>query len=195
MRTVHCTKCERDLPVDAFRLSRITPTTKNDQCRKCKSDYARAWNLAHPERVRKSILKHRPRALVRMSEWNRANREYLTEYMRKWREENREHVRETGREAGRRRRARYPDEVGAYQAEQRARKRAHTPSWANMAAIRAVYAKCRRLSKTTGIPHHVDHIIPLKGENVSGLHVETNLQILTASENCRKRNTVMEAAY
>jgi hypothetical protein len=62
------------------------------------------------------------------------------------------------------------------------------PKWANPSAIKAVYAECKRLTQETGIPHHVDHIIPLRGEYVSGLHVETNLQVLPRIENLRKRN-------
>ena len=76
-----------------------------------------------------------------------------------------------------------------------AKKRAHMPAWANKKAIRAVYLKCQRLTKETGIPHHVDHIIPLNGKNVSGLHIETNLQIITAAANLRKRNDLVEAAW
>jgi excisionase family DNA binding protein len=60
--------------------------------------------------------------------------------------------------------------------------------WANPEAIRALRAEARRLTAETGIPHHVDHVIPLQGDFVSGLHVEANMQILTGTENIRKRN-------
>lgn len=62
------------------------------------------------------------------------------------------------------------------------------PSWANKKAIRAFYAEARRLTAETGVLHHVDHKIPLVGREVSGLHVENNLQVLTHQENSRKHN-------
>lgn len=61
-------------------------------------------------------------------------------------------------------------------------------SWADMDAIKKVYAEARRISLETGIKHHVDHVLPVNGDLVSGLHVETNLQILTALDNIKKGN-------
>ena len=57
-----------------------------------------------------------------------------------------------------------------------------TPTWANREAIDAIYAEARRMNMT------VDHIVPLRGKTVSGLHVENNLQLLTREENARKGN-------
>lgn len=72
--------------------------------------------------------------------------------------------------------------------KRRADKLQRCPAWADLGAIRAIHAEAQRRTLETGIEHHVDHIIPLRGELVCGLHVETNLQILTASENVRKHN-------
>jgi 5-methylcytosine-specific restriction endonuclease McrA len=51
-----------------------------------------------------------------------------------------------------------------------------------------IYDKAKRLTELIGVPHQVDHIVPLQGKNVSGLHVPENLQILTRYENISKSN-------
>lgn len=68
-----------------------------------------------------------------------------------------------------------------YQATRKADKLLRTPSWADKDKIKAVYENCP-------LGMHVDHIVPLRGELVSGLHVEYNLQYLTAKENIQKSN-------
>jgi 5-methylcytosine-specific restriction endonuclease McrA len=68
------------------------------------------------------------------------------------------------------------------------------PSWLtleDLKQIEEIYLKAKNMSKQTGLEYHVDHIIPLNGKNVSGLHVPSNLQILLASDNLSKSNKFM----
>ena len=64
-----------------------------------------------------------------------------------------------------------------------------TPRWADQTAIVAIYAEARRLSIATGAKYEVDHIIPLQGKNVCGLHVSWNLRVTTKTDNARKHAT------
>jgi hypothetical protein len=61
--------------------------------------------------------------------------------------------------------------------------------WANQDAIRAIYDQAEFMTRTTGRLHVVDHEIPLQGDEVSGLHVETNLRVVEHHENAVKHNT------
>ena len=81
-----------------------------------------------------------------------------------------------------------PDRLNFYTAKRRAAQLERTVPWADLVSIQAIYSEAKRLTETTGVKHHVDHVIPLQGELVSGLHVESNLQVLTAQENCSKSN-------
>ena len=80
---------------------------------------------------------------------------------------------------------------GEATAAQMARKAAQlqrTPAWADLKKIERIYTTARAMVEAIDEPYLVDHVIPLRGKRVSGLHVHTNLQILLRAENARKYN-------
>lgn len=102
------------------------------------------------------------------------------EYTKEWRALNSEKIRQYRK-----------DNAGLYAfhaANRRKLVRLATPNWVDMDEIRAIYLEAARISSETGIPHEVDHIIPIKHKLVCGLHVPENLRIIPATENRSKGN-------
>lgn len=77
-----------------------------------------------------------------------------------------------------------PGAVAAMLARRKAVKLKATPAWADRAAIKAIYKRAAELGM------HVDHTVPLQSPLVCGLHVEANLQLLSALENSKKSNRI-----
>lgn len=66
------------------------------------------------------------------------------------------------------------------------------PAWANKEEIKRLYLLALEMTEKTGMKYEVDHIIPLGGRNVCGLHVENNLRVILATENRKKFNHLIE---
>ena len=113
----------------------------------------------------------------------------MRENGRKWKAETKERKSEAQRQWYKANQSK----INKYSANRRATRLNATPAWLtdkHRAEMAAIYKEAVAMEKQTGILHHVDHIVPLKGENVSGLHVPWNLQILTATENMSKGNRI-----
>lgn len=85
----------------------------------------------------------------------------------------------------------------AWQAKRRAAKLEATPDWLtedHYNQIKDMYWLAQDLKAITGEDYHVDHIIPLQGEEVRGLHVPWNLQVLPADINISKGNRLEDGS-
>lgn len=168
-----CPVCKATLPESAYykrNTGRLSHACKT--CTRAKSATYRAHN---PEKAAQAV--------------RAARLKKLEEYTRKARVLAQRRV-ATGKQAQASAAfvQRHPERHAATQARRRARKLLATPSWADAAAIAAIYAEARARSAATGVQHDVDHVLPLRGKYVSGLHVHNNLQIITAVENKQKGN-------
>lgn len=122
---------------------------------------ARLWELNNPEK-----------AAEKKAKWRKENKELHNAINRKWWSENK-------------------DKRAAYQAKRRAAQLQRTPKWLTEDdhwIIDEAYSLAKLRSQMLGFPWHVDHIIPLQGKLVSGLHVPTNLQVIPGEENSEKSN-------
>ena len=164
-----CATCKQEKPFAEFHARKASSDGLCFKCITCANAASDEWRKKHPNAN---------------AEWSQKNKEYNSERFKKWREENKEYSAE--------RLAKWakdnPHKVNALIAKRHAAKLQATPSWASKEAIECVYAEAARLTKETGERHEVDHIVPLQGEIVTGLHWEGNLQILPKHENIRKLN-------
>lgn len=134
-------------------------------------EYNAAWVRAHPERRReldrKSYAANRQqRRAVARTRYDPAKN---SAQCARWREEN-------------------PGKALALSKKRKAAKAKRTPPWADLEKIEQVYEEAKVMTAMMGEPWHVDHVIPLRGKLVSGLHVHNNLQLLPGIENVKKRN-------
>jgi hypothetical protein len=180
-----CSKCGLTKPAEMFYTR---GTRLRTPCKACIDAYR---------------LENRERVNANQRRWQQGNKEVHTQRAYAWRRANRDKFNATARahqakvlrekpdviHARRKRWAdRNPGKLNCYNAQRRAALIGATPAWANQFFIEEAYLAARRRSAAMGISLHVDHILPLKGANVCGLHVETNLQILPGSVNCSKGN-------
>jgi len=160
-----CTSCSKNLPLSEFYTHKQGKFGKRSKCKSCYKTVIQGWKDKNPEKVHQYTMTSRGR-----------NREGYRNSYNKWQAQNR-------------------DRKNSKEARRRAYKLQASPEWMtekDKDDILAIYSLAKKFESIFGIKYHVDHIVPLKGENVCGLHVPWNLQILPASINIRKSNKTLE---
>ena len=141
------------------------------------------------ESARKKVANqnNREKRLVVAQKWRDENRDTYKAALASWNERNPGKRDQTIKDWVQRNRG----YVNAKWMKRDAGKKCRTPPWttAQMTAeINTEYALDAWCSAVMGEPYHVDHIVPLQGKLVSGLHAPWNLQVITARENQCKSN-------
>lgn len=165
--------------------------------------YKRRQYLRNQEKVKAQSAEwaanNRERKLANDRARYSANKEELAAKKREYRAANPDKIKEANarhykkhREKRLADRKRYYEENKAKVIEGNRRRESalanRTPDWSDPKKINEIYESAVQATKETGIPHEVDHVIPLQGRKVSGLHHQDNLLVVPRSENRSKFN-------
>lgn len=159
-------------------------------CAECKLEKRKQYYVKNidAQRAKGRNYHHRNRevSLARMSKWQKENKESIYARNRAWRNDNKNKISAANKI--------WRENNRAYIRFHNVCRIAHiklaTPQWADMKKIKAIYAMALIKTETTGVQYHVDHIVPLRGKLVCGLHVENNLRVIPAKDNLIKGNRI-----
>lgn len=157
-----CSKCKVEKTLECFGKASKHKCGLRYDCKACQAKYRKDH-----------FQKNKERQLEQGRKWKSDNKEQALEYSKQWARDNK-------------------DKRCSYEMNRHALKVATNllkgDEW-NDFFIQEIYNQSKVLSEETGIKWEVDHIVPLQGEQVTGLHVWNNLQLLPASINRSKKNS------
>lgn len=216
-----CGTCKVSKPRSEFHKRAASNDGLTSVCKSCRKKYEKEYNLNNREKLSLRYKKYYEENKEKISQYNKKryeeNREkvsaLVSAYYQKNKEKilqkrqenkdffnkksndyyhnNKEKCAERHKQWSKLNRAKRT----ARQNERYTSQKKRTPVWltdADKNEMEKFYERAAQLSTSTGIKHHVDHIIPLQGKTVSGLHVPQNLQVLNHIENIRKKNKYEE---
>lgn len=177
-----CNKCKQGKPVSDFYANKRMKDGLNTFCIQChkkdnierKTKNRADETFKQSERAYKKTYRMENNAehVAYMVQWRKNNQDHTQQYSKKYRTKNKAFVN------------------FLYQKRKIALAN-RTPAWLledDFWVIKEAYLLAEERTRLFGFPWHVDHIVPLRGKNVSGLHVPYNLQVIPAVENMQKTN-------
>lgn len=187
-----CTICGDLKEIVQFSVRKKPRPGINSVCKICDAARAAKWRASNRERHRAAGASYRARFPDRVKEtmrrWYEKNADYKKTAAREWRRLN------SAKIACSRQQKKQQILAGNRLREERLR--LATPDWLDQPQkreIMACYVLAQAQSDVLGEKYDVDHVIPLKGRNFSGLHVPWNLQVLHGRKNRQKKNSTPTA--
>ncbi len=186
-----CGKCKspKEANSDNFGSRKSSRDGLYTWCRECCKNNAATYRIVNDTKVKHD-----------RNEWQRLNPTNARLNRGRWKEKNSDLHKEIqarykrspkSREYQRTRRQNNKPLLAAYKAAYKARKLRASPPWLTLDHVKEIhmkYIEAKRRTDFTGVKHHVDHIVPLQNDNVCGLHVPWNLNVIVASINIAKGN-------
>jgi hypothetical protein len=187
-KEIKCKPCKKQY--DAIRYSKNREEVKTkvklyrsnnkEKIKESSKEYKKQYRIDNKEKISKQDAEYREKNKDKIKQWFDNNKNNKSKYDKLYQIKNKDKIKEYRKEN----KERYCN----LNAKRRAILGQAAVFWANDKKIESIYLKAKELEQQDGIKRHVDHIVPLQGKNVCGLHVENNLQILTAHENHKKSN-------
>lgn len=171
-----CSRCRLEKPLEFFDLRSDRPGKRRSHCADCRRKQVKDYDSKNKDK--KSLYnkdyrdKNKEDLTKKAKIYYKQNRKERLAYLKLWRASN-------------------PDKVSMLGRLRRENLRYASPSWLTeeqMGQIKEIYILAKDCSVTSGEIYEVDHIVPLKGKNVCGLHVPWNLQVLPKDLNRAKSN-------
>ena len=157
----HCSNCNQTKELTEFYTNKRKASGYHCYCRICSKEKNKQWKTNNKEK-----------AAVYDKAWQEKNKDKKSKNYKNWQVNNRA-------------------KVNSYNSLRRALELKATPSWLTneqKSQLDSIYWLARLQQELTDEQYHVDHIVPLRGKTVCGLHVPWNLQVMSAKENMTKGN-------
>lgn len=161
MTDKQCTKCKETKLFTEFRKHKNTKDRLTSYCKSCLYAGHKEWKALNKEKINGWWAGYREE-----------NRQQLRKNAKKWREVNK-------------------GKKNADTAKRFAAKMQRMPKWLTKEEklrMSCYYQVAAMRTQESGYAWHVDHIVPLRGATVNGLHVPWNLRVIPAQENMNKGN-------
>ena len=203
--TKTCSNCNEQKELTEFhkRLDKFVP-----KCKVCVAEYTKAYRENNRKLINDNAAVYRENnrevLAQRSRDWyETADKKSVSERMKQYRADNKEQVnaaqlawnsknQDKKRGYGRKTYRNNPESYARNTAVRRRMQKQAIPAWYDAVAVNDIYKEAATLSAKNGQVYHVDHIVPINHPLVCGLHVQNNLQVLTAKDNLAKSNKLVD---